>query len=84
MSNSNQTTRSSKWPSLSLSKEDSEEDFAEDSRDEEEALVEEEDEVESQSIVIAMEYLGTIRGIFHMHSVHTVWPVSIMLKISLS
>ena len=56
----------------------------EDLEDEEEASVEEEDEVENQSSVIPMEYSGTIRGSALTHSVQTVRPTSIMLKISLS
>ena len=56
----------------------------EDSGDEEEAFLEEEDKVENQSSVILVEYLGTTRGSSLMHSVHTVRPVSKMLKISLS
>ena len=56
----------------------------EDSEDEEEDSVEEKDEVENQSSVIPMEYSGTTRGSVLMRSVHTVWPTSIMLKISLS
>ena len=84
MSSSNQTPRSSRWPSLCFNKEESEEDSTEDSEEKEEASVEEEDEVENQSSVIPMEYLGTIRGSAFMSSVHTVRPMNIMLKISLS
>ena len=80
MSSSNQSHRSSKWPSLSFNKEDS----VEDSKVEEEALVEEEDKVENHSSVIPMEYLSTTRGSVLMCSVPTMWPSSIMLKISLS
>ena len=84
MSNNNQNPHSSSWPYLSFSKEESEEDSAEDSGDEEDASVEEEDEVENQSSVIHMEYSCTIRGSALMRSVHTVWPANIMLKTSLS
>ena len=56
----------------------------EDSKDEEEGSVEEEEEVTNQYSIIPMESPGTIKGIFLMHIVHTMWPVSIMLKISLS
>ena len=84
MSSNNQTPCSNSWPSLSLSKEESEEDSTEDSGDEEEALVEDKDEVDNQSSVIPMEYLDTTRGSVLMRNVHTVRPTSIMLKISLS
>ena len=56
----------------------------EDSEDEEEASVEEEDEVMNQSSVIPVEYSGTIRGILIMCSVHTMRPLIIMLKDVLS
>ena len=84
MSSRNQTHRSSKWPSLSFSKEESEEDSVEDSEDKEEASVEEEDEVKNQSSAIPVEYSCTIRGSSLMHNVHTIRSASIMLKISLS
>ena len=84
MSSSNQTPHSNSWPSLSFSKEGSEEDSIEGSGDEEEASIKEEDEVKNQSSAIHLEHLGTIRGSVLMHSVHTVWLASITSKISLS
>ena len=56
----------------------------EDSKDKEEASVEAEGEALNQSSVIPMEYSSTTRGSVLMHSVHTMWPVSIMVKISLN
>ena len=58
MSSNNQAPCSSSSPSLSFNKEESEEDSVEDSRDEEEASFEEEDEVENQFNVIPVEYSG--------------------------
>ena len=49
-----------------------------------EDLVKEEDEVMNQSSVIILEYLGTIRGSYLMHTVHTMHPMNIMLKTALN
>ena len=49
MSNRNQTHRSNRWPNCSFSKEDFEEDSAEDSEVEKKDLVEGEDEVVNRS-----------------------------------
>ena len=78
MSNINQTHCSNRWPNRIFSKEE----FGEDST--EGLEVEEEDEVVNQSSVALVGYLGIIKGSALMRTVHTVHPVIIMLKTTLS
>ena len=67
----------------SFSKEESEEDSAEDSEVEEEDSAMGEDEVVNQSSVIPMGYLGITRESELMRNVHIVELAIIMLKFSL-
>ena len=84
MFNRNLTHRSSKRPTRSFSKEESEEDSMENLEFEEKDSAVGEEEVMNQSSTIHMGYLGITRESALMHSAHTMQPRIIMLKVSLS
>ena len=83
MTSSSQTHCSNRWTKLSFSKEECEEDSAEDSEVEEEDSAMGEDEVVNYSSAIPVGYLGITREISLMRSAHTMQPAIIMLKFSL-
>ena len=83
MFSSNLTHHNNKCPNCSFSKEECEEDSAEDSEVEEEDSAMGEDEVVNNSSAIPVGYLGITREISLMRSAHTMQPAIIMLKFSL-